>query len=227
MNESNREPEARNEEGILETAVSVVTQPVVTLRRVTQQQRVSWAIVLVAVLSGAGAIVESAKLSPSDFAIDPSDAADSFEGGARIGLVVGAVILGPLVGLIATALFSGVVHLVGKLLGGSGTFAGLFVGVAFASVPSAIGLPAALLPLVIGSAGGTLSGLVQLCVGVWSIVLVVIAVRENYDFTTGRAVVALLVPVGVLVLGLILLVVAIIVLLAAVAMDVEVASWVR
>ncbi len=208
------EPESVVKEGLLETAVSVITQPVLTLRRVTREQRVGWGIGLVAVVAGASLALQAATVSPRDFAGEPSQAADSFESGVRVVLIIGALTLGPIMGLSLVALTVGVVHLTSKLLRGSGIYAGLFVGFAFAEVPTALGIPVGLIPLVLG-AGGVLAWLVQSGLTIWSIVLVVIAVRENNEFTTGRAIAAFLIPVGVMALAFTLLIVLFVVLLIA------------
>ena len=45
------------EEGLLETSVSVVTEPVPTLRRLSRRPRVGWAVVVVLVLGALSAVV--------------------------------------------------------------------------------------------------------------------------------------------------------------------------
>lgn len=192
-------------EGLLEAAVSVVMQPVGTLRMVTQQQKLGWAIIVAVVVSLASSLTSAASLTPSALAgsanfslpVDPSV--------FRISTLVGAALLGPLIGLIGLAVVAGIFQLVSMALGGKGAYVGLFCGLAFASVPSIIGTPFNLLPLAIGVAGEALSGLVSFVLFIWTAVLTVIAIREDHQFSTGRAVVVFLIPVAAIGLLIVLL----------------------
>ncbi len=183
------------EEGLLETAVSVIAQPVSTLRMVTQQRKLGWAIIVLVVVSLASSLTSAASPTPfglgggTDFPlpVDPST--------FRTVALVGAAILGPLMGLIGLAIAAAIFQILSMILGGKGSYVGLFSGLAFASVPSIIGTPFNLLPLAIGVAGQVLSGLVGFGLFIWTVVLTVIAIRENHQFSTGRAVAVFLIPV--------------------------------
>jgi hypothetical protein len=196
-------------EGLLEAAVSVVTQPVATLRMVTQQQKLGWAIIVAVVVSLASSLTSVASLTPSELAgganfslpVDPTT--------FRVLTLAGGVVLGPLIGIIGLAVVAGIFQLVSMILGGKGAYVGLFCGLAFASVPSIIGTPFNLLPLAFGVAGEVLSGLVSFVLFIWTAVLTVIAIRENHQFSTGRALAVFLIPVAaigllVVVLGILL-----------------------
>ena len=198
---------APDEEGLLETAASLFVHPVVTLRRVSRQRPIDWAIAIIVVLAAASLVIDAARLSPRDFVLDPSDAPESFSGGVRIAMVLGALTLGPVIGLVVSALISGLFHVVSRMMGGAGTFAGMFAAYAFASLPGAVLIPAAVFPIIFGSVGGRLELLVLVTVLFWSAILTVVAVRENYGFTTARAVAAVLIPVAALILGAAFLVV--------------------
>jgi hypothetical protein len=197
-------------EGLLEAAVSVVTQPVVTLRIVTQQRKLGWAIIVAVVVSLASSLTSAASLTPSGFTGGPNFSLPVDPSVFRVSALVGAAFLGPLMGLIALAIVAGIFQLVSMGLGGKGTYVGLFCGLAFASVPSIIGTPFNLLPLAIGVAGEVLSGLVSVGLFTWTAVLTVIAIREDHQFSTRRALAAFLIPVVaigllVVILGLLLL----------------------
>ena len=196
-----------DEEGLLETAASLFIHPVVTLRRVSRQRPIDWAVAVIVVLAAASLVIEVSRLSPRDFALEPSDAPESFSGGVRLAMIVGALTLGPVLGLIVAALFSGLFHVVSRMLGGTGAFAGMFAAYAFASLPGAVLIPAAVLPIIFGSVGERLETLVLVIVFGWSAILTVVAVRENYGFTTARSVAAVLIPVAALILGAVFLVV--------------------
>jgi len=182
-------------EGLLETAVGVITQPVTTLRRLTRERPLGWALVVAAVLSLLLTVVgvATAPNLPSRF----------------FGLtLVGSAILGPLLGVAGLFIGAGLYHLICLLLGGRGTYLGLVVGFAFAAIPYLLGIPFRILPPFLGSGGQALLDLVQLGLSIWVLALTTIAIRENNGFTTARAVVALLLPLlvigGLVLLGLLL-----------------------
>jgi hypothetical protein len=202
---------AVTDEGLLEIAVGVISGPVVTLRRVTRQRPIGWALGLSVVIYGASGLVQGAVVSPSDFGLDPST-------GFRIGALLGGAILLPLIGLVWLAFWAGIFQLMSMILGGKGPYSGLFAGLAFASVPTVFGIPVTLLTAFLGDAGSIMSGLVQLGLAIWIIVLSAIVIRENNGFSTGRAAVALLVPLAIifaLLMALVILVVIALVLAAA------------
>lgn len=181
------------DEGLLETAITVFTNPVEVLRRVTSRPRVGWAVAisitltLLSSVTGAAGF-ESAPPPPGmEIPLPPLPV-----------LLVGAAIFGPIFGLIGLAIGTGILQVMSLMLGGKGAYKGLFVGLAFATVPSIVQIPVQVLALVAGPVGQVLAGIVNFGVTIWIIGLAVIAVRENNNFTTGRAVAAVLVPVGVL-----------------------------
>jgi hypothetical protein len=187
------------DEGLLETAVSVVTRPVPTLRRLTSDPKVAWAIVVTVVIALASAVLTV--LQPETTATPEIPAQPGFptENFTRT-LGVAMVILGPLFALGSLAIWTAILLGTSRLLGGRGGYAGLFSGLAFAAVPNILSVPFQLLPVGLGAVGGILAGLVGLGIGIWVFILGVLAVRENNDFSTGRALAAVLIPVGVLLL---------------------------
>ena len=205
--QSKREPRSR-EEGLLETAVGVFIQPVVTMRRVTRRRPLDWAIVLIVVLATASTAMGAAQRG--GFGSNPWDVALLF-GGAALYLVLW-------LGAIVAA--SGAIHLMSRLLGGSGSFAGLFAGNAFASLPQVLTIPAVFLRLAPGTTGDRIAVLVQVLVLFWWMALAVIVARENYGFTTTRAAASVLISLSVLlaVLIVVLIPVAVIVYVFLLAM---------
>lgn len=216
--EQAREPEPIQEspvdEGLLETAVSVVTRPAPTMRRLTSDPKVGWAIVVVLLVSLASAIVTA--LQPETTVapgFTPQSRFQTEDMAGAIGAII--VILGPLVTLGVTAITAAILLGTSRLLGGRGGYAGLFTGVGFANIPNVFGVPAQLLPLALGAAGGVLAALVGFGILIWTFVLHVLAVRESNDFSTGRAVAAVLIPVAVLFALFIILVVALVAMFAS------------
>jgi hypothetical protein len=191
------ELDTRAEEGLLETAVSIVTEPVPTMRRLTHRPRIAWAIVVtvaLAVLSGlVGVLAGDAPITQPGF--QPTPEMDQIFRAMGIAFIV----LGPLFALAGLALGTGVLQLSSYLLGGRGGYAGLFTGLGFAQVPQVFGVPLTAVARLAGGPGAILSGLLSLGLWIWGVALATVAIRENHDFSTGRALAALLIPFVVLV----------------------------
>ena len=210
------EPRAADE-GLLETAVSVVTRPVPTLRRLTSDPKVSWGIIVTVVIALATAVLTAVQPETSAPQEIPSQPGFPTENFMRT-LGVALVILGPLFSLGSLAIWTAILLGTSRLLGGRGGYAGLFTGLAFAAVPNILAVPFQLLPLALGAAGGIFAGFVGFGIGIWVFILGVLAVRENNDFSTGRSLAAVLIPVGVLLLiGIIFAVVAVAMFASAVS----------
>lgn len=180
------------EEGLLESAVSVVTDPVATLRRLAGSAPVGWAVVVTVVISALTSLVTAA-----GFMADPDSLPLPLQGVPSSSLILAAVILGPLLSVAGLAIGAGLMQLVAAMLGGQGTYRGTFTALAFANVPSLIGVPVDLLGVALPTVR-LLAGLVGLALTVWVIVLAVIAIRESHALSTGRAVLTLVIPVVVL-----------------------------
>jgi hypothetical protein len=178
------------QEGLLETAVSVITQPVATMHRLTQTRPISWAFV-VAIVTFLISLLSSVAGMGGIFAAETLL--------SRVVVLAAILILGPLLAVILTAISAGIFHLSSRLLRGTGLYSGLFVGVAFAGVPTILAAPFNLLPAVMGVIGDVLSMLAAVVIGIWGLVLTTIAIRENNSFSTGRAIAALLIPLLVIV----------------------------
>lgn len=99
----------------------------------------------------------------------------TFDVGSWIGGAIGTGTLGLAIGV-------GILFLIGRLFQSRGTYLGLFRGGGYASAPTALGI----VPVV-----GTIVG------SVWSIVLMIRAVRETQEVTDGAAVAIVLIPVAV------------------------------
>lgn len=195
--------------GLLETCVSVITEPVDTLRRVVQKRPIGWAFIVLISIAAASWLIEAVSFNPSDFGSD-SDLSSTARGFA----IVAAVIGGPIVSLTISAFVTGCIWVMSRILGGKGPYSGLFVGFAFAGVPTAILIPVGILTLPLGAFGDILSVLVVLAVSIWALVLSAIVIRENNGFTTARAVVALLVPIAIMAAIMVMFVILFVILIA-------------
>lgn len=105
---------------------------------------------------------------------------------------------------------SGLCYSLARLFGCRGSFATLISLLALANVPSVFSAPLALLRFVPGLAGGFFHGLGSFALAVWVVALGVLAVRETFQISTGRAVIIFFLP-----LFLVLLLVIVLVLSAA------------
>ncbi|MCL0060209.1 YIP1 family protein [Dehalococcoidia bacterium] len=162
------------EKGIIETLGGVLARPISTIRSICEQRPIGWAIIVVLVVSLVSAV---AWIKPGDL-----------EGMGLPDLGMPAILVGSsIVNMVTLVIFTAIYHIAASVLGGRGTYGGLFCGSAFAGLPRIFTAPLAaigLLPIV----GGLLSGLGTFGVGLWPLVLNILAVRENYLVSTGRAI---------------------------------------
>lgn len=202
--------------GFFDLLYGIITSPVKTLRYISETKPVLLALVVYAVVCWVGIIasipgtINQLEQMPPGFGELPF-----FNPGS---LTLFALIGGPFIALILLAIITGIYHLIAKLLKGTGEYAGLLSVAGFANFPSLFSAPFALLDLV-ASGDGTMSlshillafikGSVSFGILVWTVILTIIGIRENYKFSTGRAVLTYFIPV--IVLGLIVLAFAILV----------------
>lgn len=173
--------------GVLATAVGVVVSPLVTLGAVTARPRIGGALgVAVAVL----ALTSIASAADSGMrATGPFGGDAAFVAGAVAGLLVGLGML---------ALGAMIILGAARLLGGSGSYAATFCGMAYAVVPWVLTVPLSLLGTAAGFPGQLIAGVLSVVVGVWAAALTVLAVGTAHGLTTGRALTAVMAPVLVL-----------------------------
>jgi len=114
---------------------------------------------------------------------------------------------GMLISVLLLLIYVGVLHLFGRLFGGSGGYWNLFSAYTFASFPGIIGVPITVLGGLLGVVGSILSGLVGFAISIWVIVLQVIALRESHGLSTGMAILAYFITIFILVIVPIFLVI--------------------
>jgi hypothetical protein len=204
------EPDVGGAEGLLETAVGVITEPVSTLRRVTATAPLGWAIWLTVVLSAIAWATGSIQFGQG---FEDVSRSQPFSLPSTPVLAVLGLILGPILGLIGLVIGTGILKLTSLMFGGKGSFKSLFCGLAFASVPNIFSAPIQVLQFLGGVGGQILGGLISVGISIWVVVLAVIAVRENNAFSTGKAVGAVLLPIAAILL-LVFVLVAVIVAVA-------------
>ena len=196
-------------QGFLGACVGIVFNPVPTLRSIVRRRPIGWAI-LVIVLTYAvqGITFQAVSFDPSNFG----------DVEWLLGLApILYILVAPIVAVPVLAFFTAIFWVTSLILGGRGSYCGLFTGLAFASVPTAFHIPINLVVLQLGPLGQGISVLVGLGIFAWTLVLTVFAVQENNNFSTGRAIAAVFIPLGILfVLVVALVVFAIVIIFLAV-----------
>jgi hypothetical protein len=213
--ETQEESSSSPREGVLERCVGVLSEPTHTLRDLTAHPQVGWAISVAAVVSLASSIVGVSRIGDLDVVPWRLPDGSGATQGLPAALVTVSIVLSPLLSVLLLLGWSGLVQGAGRLLGGSGSYAGTLTGFGFATIPSVFGIPAQLLSLALGSGGAALTGIIQLGLFVWVVCLDVITVRENHRFSTGRAVSGVLIAIGLLFGLLVILTIGLALLVAA------------
>jgi hypothetical protein len=132
----------------------------------------------------------------------------SFEPGITSNLVyfICTLILSPIFGIIGLVISSGIYHLIARLLGGSGTWSDLVVCQAAVFAPSElIGGVIGLFTILLFNIPGLffLPGIITFVIGVYAIILMILALKAAEKFGTGKAVLTHFIPV--IIIGLLVL----------------------
>ncbi len=85
----------------------------------------------------------------------------------------------------------GVLHLLAELLGGEGSIKSLIATQGFAQLPAIFIVPFAFLSIFIGD---WLTITASLLLGIWTVILSVLAVKFSYNLSTGRSILAVILP---------------------------------
>ena len=166
----------------------IIVNPVDTLRDISQQKPIGWGILIYLVVSFLSVLTANGDIPP---AMKPW-----------------IVISSPVLAIITLFIYSGLYHLFARLFGGTGDFWGLFSAVSFTSFVFIFLPPLNLLSQLGGIVAVLTMGLLSFAVGIWNLVLEVIAVRENHQISTGLSVLTVLIPLVILIiLALVLLLV--------------------
>ncbi len=176
-------------QGFLGTCIGVVINPVPTMRGIVRRRPVGWAFLLIFVIFAAQGIVQAVSLGQYDLR-----EVEWLSGPARLL----SIIVAPIVAVPVIAFFTAIFWVMSLILGGRGSYCGLFTGLSFASLPTAFSVPLNLVVLQLGLLGQGISVLVGLGIFAWTLVLTVFAVQENNNFSTGRAIAAVFIPLAVL-----------------------------
>lgn len=175
-------------QGFLETCLGVIFVPVPTMRTIVRKRSIGWALIVIVVIAIAQGITGAASLDPADF-----DDVALVQGPLQGFSIVG----GPALAIASVAFFTAICWIMSRILGGKGSYGGLFAGFGFAYLPAVFTIPVTFMALQFDAFAQGLSGLVGFGIAVWTIVLSVFAVQANNNFSTGRAVAAIFIPLAV------------------------------
>jgi|GEM_PF-6458127 len=165
----------------------VITEPVAAFQALRERPAILVSIVLY--------LISDAALSLVSYEFDPSGWMGFPDATEPISVEPSWTVRGAILNLIGIVIGVALIRLAGKLLGGSGTFQGLFTTSAFALVPTVLQAPAYLLSTALGASDVDMVS--YTAVMIWSLVLGVLAIRETERVSTGRAVGILVLAIGV------------------------------
>lgn len=204
-NMDNQEGEIPNPMGFADLVYGVLFNPAATFRSISQEPPVFQGFIIYLVIVGLTSLV-NALVPPDVSGMSP-----------EVGQIIAT--LGPFIGIIA-ALFSflawiikaGVYQLFAELLGGKGRAVGVLTVLALADLPRVLVIPFQIISFY--AAESFLSGFLTIAVSlagfVWGLVLLVIGFREIHQFSTGKAIVNLLIPLGIMLFVIIIMVFALV-----------------
>ena len=175
-------------QGFIETCIGVIFVPVPTMRTIVRRRPIGWALIVIIVITVAQGIAGAASLDPADF-----DDVAWVQGPLQGFSIVG----GPALAVAGVAFFTAICWIMSRILGGRGSYGGLFAGFGFAYLLAVFTVPVTFMALQLDSFGQGLSGMIGFGVAIWTIVLSVFAVQANNNFSTGRAIAALFIPLAI------------------------------
>jgi hypothetical protein len=190
------------EKGFLDTLIGVAASPTSTIRSVCQQRPIGWAMIVLLAISLVTLVTFIAMLQVLLERL----------GLPGLGLAMPAILpvlmICSIIYIVMLVIITAIYHVVALLLGGSGSYWGLFCGFAFAILPYIIAAPLKVIELI-PMVGALLFPGGILAIWGWSLMLHILAVRENYLVPTGRAILIFLMSlmslVVLMVLGLLVM----------------------
>ena len=205
---------------LLSTYIGLIVRPIHTIQQIVADRPVGLGLLTLLIVAILNGVVS--------FGLGFDTAAFEEFTDEEISVGVGFVVIGTIlfVAFIAVELgfFSLIVHLISKLFGGDGAYTGMLAGLMMLSILSLIPVIPGLLDALVGeTAEGdsspfeAISVIVSLVVFIWTIILGIILIRENYRLSTGMAVLSGIASfIAAAIVAIVLFIVLIIVLVAIV-----------
>ena len=198
----------REKESILDLVYGVLFEPVRTFAGLTKQPPVLTTVIIVVLLNLAEALMG---LFTTPQYMRGLQLPSLPELDVLYSMLIPLVAVGGFfLGFAKWFVMAGLLHLLAELYGGRGGARGVFTVYGLAGLPAALMIPVQLLAVFFNSSAAfnTITGLLSLAVFIWSVVLLVIGIREVHRFGTGKAVLTVFTPaltiVLVLIVGLIM-----------------------
>lgn len=200
--------------GFLELVYGVLFEPRKAMKKVAERPPLGQAVLVVTIITLLGAVMGLLTMSKVISQSFHTMAMDQYLPGLRAFAPLG-VILGLLWGYAKWFGYSAIMHLAADLLGGRGSARGVFAAAGLAGLPSIIMIPVQFLSYWFGAGSMTVTilvGLAGLAVGVWSIVITVIGLKQVHGLSTGRSVLVVLSPALAILALLIFAIIALVVI---------------
>ncbi len=162
----------------------VIVKPVGTLNEIAREKPVAWGLAIYLIISLLGGA--AAFFNPETYAV-----VEEIMRQINMSISIVVLVLGSfLISFIGLFILVAVLHLFGRLFGGSGGYWNLFSAYTFAGFPNIIGVPVMVLGGMLGIAGSLISSTVGFVISIWVFVLQVIALRESHGLSTGMSILA-------------------------------------
>lgn len=205
LNENRGEDAGRGKLGLFELVYGTLFDPVQTFKRISGKPPLGWTVLIFSLVKVLSVTVLWYTL-PSE--LMSGDLAGVYDYGmAEVFRVMVPVILaGALVyEYVKWFVYSGTLHLLADLAGGSGRAAGVLVVTGLAALPSLLFLPVQILITFLDGnwIAGLINFLIVLAVLIWGLILVIIGMRETQRLSTGSAVLVSLIPAMAIVLAIV------------------------
>lgn len=192
-------------QGLFELVYGALFDPVQTFKRISGKLPLGWTLLIFSLVKVLSVTVFWYTLSSDLMSRDIAGVYDYDYGTADIfRVMVPVIIAGALVyEYFKWFVYSGALHLLADLAGGSGKAAGVLVVTGLASLPALLFLPVQILITFWGGnwMAGLINFLIMLSVLIWGFILVVIGMRETQRLSTGSAVLVSLLPAIAIVLA--------------------------
>jgi len=186
---------------------SVWIRPRKTVRYAIHNKTIEFALVLAAVAGISNFLDKASQKDYGDWMALPL-------------ILLLAVIAGPLIGLLGWWMGTGIVYIVGKWIGGKGTFADMKMAIAISYIPAII-LSIMWIPdiLLTGNAMFTeyvnvstgkviwlfFSGFITIVLSIWGIIITVKSIAEAHRFSSWRGLLTIIIPVILVILVFIII----------------------
>jgi len=178
--------ESSMEQGILDILYQVLTSPSEAFSRVSERKPLRWALLTAVFIS----IVSGLTLLPN-----LPEFVETIFGLKRGGInTIPIMVIWVIIFLVALLIEAGIFQLIVALLRGKGGYLGMVCGLCFAYFPLVFFAPLALLRALLGFPGHILYSVGTLIFLLWCLILVVIAIRQNYNFSLGKAIATCFIP---------------------------------